>query len=79
MKNSIIEILARTKFIYDLLGKFKRMFWLSVVLMFFAAAWEAIILASAATMFQALVDSTKFSASKFAPETLMSFLYKYFL
>tara|TARA_B100000315_G_scaffold224827_1_gene230637 strand:- start:1068 stop:2924 length:1857 start_codon:yes stop_codon:yes gene_type:complete len=73
------EKFDRLRFIYGLLGPLKGMFWLSVGLMFFAAAWEGVILATAATMFQALVDTTKFSSSTFAPDSLMGSLYIYFL
>ena len=71
-------ILDRLRFIYGLLGSLKRMFWLSVTLMFFIAAWEGVILAAAATMFQTLVDTTKFSSSTFAPGSFMDSLYSYF-
>ena len=71
-------ILDRLCFIYGLLGSLKRMFWLSVVLMFFTAAWEGVILAAAATMFQTIVDTTKFSSSTFAPGSFMDSLYSYF-
>ena len=55
------------------------MFWLSVVLMIFVAAWEGVILATAATMFQAMIDTTKFSSSSFAPSSFMGTFYSYFL
>jgi len=69
----------RLSFIYNLMGSLKLMFWLSVVFMLFAAAWEGIILAAAATMFQSLVDTTNFSSSTFEQGSFMSLLYNYFL
>jgi len=64
-------------FIYNLLGPLKGMFWVSVLFMLFAAAWEGVILASAATMFQSLVDTTKYSTSVFEQGSVMSTVYGY--
>ena len=68
----------RLSFIYNLLGPLKSMFWISVLLMFFAATWEGVILAAAATMFQTIVDTTRFSSSTFEQGSLMSWVYGYF-
>ena len=65
MNNSNIETRHRLSFIYSLLKPFMGGFWLLVVLMIFAAAWEGVVLASAATLIQTLVDTTKFSSSTF--------------
>ena len=54
------------------------MFWLSVVLMFLAAAWEGVILAAAATTFQTLVDTTRFTSSTFEQGSFMSWVYGIF-
>ena len=71
--------LLKLSFIYDLLGHLKGMFWVSVILMFFAAAWEGIILASAATLFQSLIDTTRYSTSVFEEGSFMNIVYGYFI
>ena len=79
MNNIDLKTRNRISFIYSLLKPFMGVFWLLVVLMIFAAAWEGVVLATAATLFQTLVDTTKFSSSTFKPDSLIGELYSYFL
>ena len=72
------EKFYRLFFIYDLLGPLKKMFWVSVLLMVFSVVWEGVILAAVATMFQSLIDNTRFSASTFEQDSFMSWVYGYF-
>ena len=80
MNNFIQKVrIERILFIYGLLGHLKAMFWLSVVTTFFAAIWEGVILAAVATMFQTIVDKTKFHSSTFDTNSLMGNFYSYFI
>ena len=79
MKNPFFEKIERIVFIYSLLKPYRVMFWLLMALMILAAVWEGVVLVTAATMFQTLIDRTKFSLSTFDPDSFMGSLYSYFI
>ena len=72
------EIYYRLRFVYDLMGPIKKMFWISVMLMFLSAAWEGVILTAVATMFQTLVETSEFSTSTFKKGDFMNWVYGFF-
>ena len=79
MNNPILNNkFEKITFIYDLLGPLKSMYWISVLLVVFAAAWEGMILASFATFLQSIVDTTKYASNTFDSNSLLSQFYGYY-
>jgi len=54
------------------------MFWLSVLLVAVAAAWELIVLTAVAVLSQSLVDVTQFDSSTFASDSALMTVYNQF-
>ena len=54
------------------------MFWLSVLLVAVAAAWELIVLTAVAVLSQSLVDVTQFDSSTFSPDSALMTVYNQF-
>jgi len=70
--------LIRLQFVYSSLDSLKGMFWLSVLLLAVAAAWELIVLTAVAVLSQSLVDVTQFDSSTFAPDSALMTVYNQF-
>jgi len=74
LKNKFEKI----KFVYDLLGPLKLNYWVSVLLVLFAALWEGVILGAFATFLQSIVDTTKYATSTFDSNSFLSQVYDYY-
>ena len=70
--------LNRLQFVYSSLDSLKGMFWLSVLLVAVAAAWELIVLIAVAVLSQSLVDVTQFDSSTFSPDSALMTVYNQF-
>jgi ATP-binding cassette, subfamily B, putative efflux pump len=70
--------LVRIQFVYRFLDSLKGMFWLSVLLVVLAAAWELIVLTAVAILSQSLVDVTQFDSSSFSPDSALMAAYNQF-